>query len=114
MSDSSRSLDREELPKASDRARKLVANHETVAMEYRHWGATELGDAENAVLEYIARLESENERLKETALTPSEAAAIVEDWDGAGFCLMLSDAEKNTFRSAISKVRRSATSEETS
>ncbi len=50
---------------ASEQARKLVANHETVAMAYRTLGASELGDAEEAVLRYIAALEGQLATLRE-------------------------------------------------
>lgn len=54
----------------SETARALVANHEKVAMAAAHLGATELGDAESAVLAHIAELEEQVRTLSAAAEQP--------------------------------------------
>lgn len=63
----------------SDAARAVVANHELVAMHYEQWGATELGDAERAVLAFIANLEAENARLRASVESGAKDGEIGEN-----------------------------------
>src|SRR4051812_45522955 len=62
---------------ASEKAKKLVANHEFVALRLDILGATELGDAERSVLEYFAELESLVDELRKDA---TRYAAIRAKW----------------------------------
>jgi hypothetical protein len=105
MSDSSRSPDREELPRIIETLEKAING----GMDVRLYAPFA-----QRVLDALVRLESENERLKETALTPSEAKAVESFIPSENQTWVYTPEFGNPVRSAIKKLRRSATSEETS
>lgn len=74
---------------ASDKAKKIVRNHEHAALAMDILGASELGDAERMVLDYIASLEADRDRIDQLAAAASE-------YDGACVTIEFTEAWQET------------------